>query len=63
MIEEARRALEEGLKCLGPGLTWLRGILSPDGPGRREPSVLQLLIHDAKLELVVLGRRFTLCNR
>jgi putative transposase len=60
MVQEARRALEEGLQRPGPGLTWLRGILSQDGPGRREPSVLQLLIHDGKLELVVLGRRFSL---
>jgi transposase InsO family protein/transposase-like protein len=60
MVEEAQRALEEGLKRSGPGLRWLRGLVSEDGAARRQPSVLQLVVRDGKLELVVLGRRFQL---
>jgi putative transposase len=61
MVEEAQRALLEGLKHAGPGLSWLQGLVSEDGLARRRPAVLQLVIRDdGKLELVVLGRRFTL---
>jgi len=60
MIEEARGALAEGVKKLGPGLSWLKGLVSHDGPALRPPSVLQVAVHDGKLELVVLGRRFQL---
>lgn len=60
MVEEAQRALEEGLRKAGPGLSWLRGLVSHDGPAVRPPAVLQLVLRDGKLELLVLGRRFTL---
>jgi transposase InsO family protein len=60
MVEEAQQALERGLKKMGPGLRWLRGLVSEDGAALRRPSVLQLAIRDGKLELVVLGRRFQL---
>jgi hypothetical protein len=60
MVEEARRAMEKGLEHAGPALTWLRGLVSQDGAALRQPSLLQLVLRDGKLELVVLGRRFTL---
>jgi len=60
MVEEAQRALEKGLEQAGPGLTWLRGLVSQDGPALRRPAVFQLVLRDGKLDLVVLGRRFTL---
>lgn len=60
MVEEAQRALEKGLREAGPGLTWLKGILSQDAGALRQPTILQLIIREGKLELVVLGRRFTL---
>jgi hypothetical protein len=41
-------------------MNWLRGLVSVDGPALREPVILELLLKDGKLELVVLGRRFTL---
>ena len=60
MVEEAQGAMEKGLEHAGPGLTWLRGLVSQDGVALRRPSVLQLVLRDGKIELVVLGRRFTL---
>jgi transposase InsO family protein len=60
MVEEAKRALEEGLEKAGPGLRWLMGLVSEDGPALRRPTVLQLVLREGKLELLVLGRRFTL---
>jgi len=60
MVEEARRALAEGLKAPGAGLRWLRELASEDGVARRQPLLLQLRLHDGKLELVALGRRFIL---
>lgn len=60
MVEEAQRAMEKGLEAAGPGLTWLRGLVSQDGSAIRPPSLLHLVLRDGKLELVVLGRRFTL---
>jgi len=61
MVEEARKALQEGLRQAGPGLSWLKGLVSEDGQARRRPTVLQLVSRDdGKLELVVLGRRLTL---
>jgi putative transposase len=60
MVQEAQQALLEGLKKAGPGLTWLRGLVSQDGPGLRLPSFLQLVLRDGKIELVVLGQRFQL---
>jgi transposase InsO family protein len=60
MVEEARRALEAGLKAAGPTMNWLRGLVSVDGPALREPVILELLLKDGRLELMVLGRRFTL---
>lgn len=60
MVEEAQKALEEGLKKAGPGLTWLKGLVSEDGAALRRPSILQVVLNDGNLELVVLGRRFTL---
>ena len=60
MAQEARRALEEGLKKVGPGLGWLRGLVSEDGAALRRPTILQLLVRGEELELLVLGRRFTL---
>lgn len=60
MVEEAQEALASGLKRIGPGLSWLKGLVSDDGPGLRQPSLLQLALSNGKLELVVLGRRFTL---
>jgi transposase InsO family protein len=58
MVEEARRALEEGLKASGPALSWLGELVAEDGVARRQPLVLQLRLQGGKLELVVLGRRF-----
>jgi len=60
MVEEAQRAMEKGLEHAGPGLTWLRGLVSQDGSALRRPTVFQLVLRDGKLEIVVLGRRFTL---
>jgi transposase InsO family protein len=60
MVAEARQALVKGLKKAGPGLTWLRGLVSQDGPSLRLPTFLQLVLRDGKIELVVLGRRFRL---
>jgi hypothetical protein len=60
MVKEAQQALVEGLKKAGPGLTWLRGLVSQDGPGLRLPTFLQLALRDGKIELVVLGQRFQL---
>lgn len=60
MVKEAQQALLEGLKKAGPGLTWLRGLVSQDGPGLRLPTFLQLVLRDGKIELVVLGQRFQL---
>lgn len=59
MVEEAQRALEKGLEGAGPGLAWLRGLVSEDGAALRQPVILQLLLRDGKLEIVVLGRRFS----
>jgi transposase InsO family protein len=60
MVEEAQRALQKGLENAGPALAWLRGIVSQDGSAFRLPVLLQVLLRDGKLELLVLGRRFTL---
>ena len=60
MVDEARRALETALGVVGPGLEWLKGLVSQDGPALRPPTLIQLLLEDGKLELVVLGRRFSL---
>lgn len=60
MVGEARRALEEGLRKVGPGLGWLGGLVSEDGAAFRRPTILQLVLRGEKLELLVLGRRFTL---
>ncbi|MFQ5505389.1 MAG: IS3 family transposase [Planctomycetota bacterium] len=60
MVEEAERALTEGLETGGPGLRWLGALVSRDGTACRQPTLLQFLLRDGKLELVVLGRRFTL---
>ena len=60
MVEEARRALEKGLEHAGSGLKWLRALLSTDAASLRRPTLLQLVLENEKLELVVLGRRFTL---
>jgi transposase InsO family protein/transposase-like protein len=60
MVEEAQRALEEGLKRAGPGLRWLGGLVSMDGRPWRPPTLLQLVLRDGKIDLVVLGRRLTL---
>jgi putative transposase len=60
MVEEAQRAMEKGLEYAGPGLRWLRGLASQDGSALRRPTVFQLVLRDGKLEIVVLGRRFTL---
>jgi len=59
MVEEAQSALERGLSTAGPGLRWLRGLVNDEGPAARRPCVLQLVVSDGKLELVALGRRFT----
>jgi len=59
LVEEARRAMATRLKTLGSGLRWLRGLVSEDGAALRAPTVLQVVCRDGKLELVVLGRRFT----
>jgi hypothetical protein len=34
--------------------------VSQDGAGARPPTLLQLVVRDGKIELVVLGQRFTL---
>jgi transposase InsO family protein/transposase-like protein len=60
MIEEAKQALQEGLRRLGPGLNWLKGLVSHDGPTLRSPTVLQLVVRQGKLEVAVLGQRFKL---
>jgi putative transposase len=58
MVEEAQQALQKGL--LGAGLTWLKGIVSQDGGALRQPTILQIVLRDGKLEIIVLGKRFTL---
>jgi putative transposase len=58
MVKEAQQALLAGLEKAGPGLSWLRGLVSQDGPGLRLPTVLGLVVRDGKLEVVALGRRF-----
>ena len=60
MVEEARRALEEGLKAATGALSWLGGLASEEGVARRQPLLLQLRLEDGKLELIALGRRFRL---
>jgi transposase InsO family protein len=60
MVEEAQKAMENALGTAGPGLGWLQAIVSQDGASLRQPMMLGLFLHDGKLELVVLGRRFTL---
>jgi len=60
MVEEAQVALERGLSSAGPGLRWLQGLVNDEGTAARRPCVLQLVVSDGKLELVALGRRFTL---
>jgi transposase InsO family protein/transposase-like protein len=60
MVEEAQQAMEKGLEHAGPGLRWLRGLVSQDGAALRRPTVFQLVVKDGKLEIVVLGQRFTL---
>jgi transposase InsO family protein len=60
MVEEAERALHEGLRRAGAGLSWLGGLVSVEGRAWRPPTLLQLVLRDEKIELVVLGRRFTL---
>lgn len=60
MVKEAQQALLTGLAKAGPGLAWLRGLVSQDGAGSRPPTLLQLVVRDGKIELVVLGQRFTL---
>ena len=59
MVEEAQAALERGLSAAGPGLKWLRGLVNAEGPAARRPCLLQLVLSDGKLELLALGRRFT----
>ena len=59
LVEEAQQAMTSRLKTLGPGLQWLHGLVSEDVGARRAPTVLQLVCRDDRLELVVLGRRFT----
>lgn len=58
MVEEAKQALVENLRGLGPGLGWLKELVSHDGPSLRPPTVLELVVGQGKLELVVLGQRF-----
>jgi transposase InsO family protein len=60
MVAEAQQAMTEGLKKAGPGLTWLRQLVSQDGPAMRPPTLLQLVVRDGKVELVALGQRFLL---
>jgi hypothetical protein len=60
MVKEAQQALIKGLAKAGPGLTWLRGLVRHDGTGMRLPTLLQLVLHEGKVELVALGQRFTL---
>jgi putative transposase len=60
MVEVAQQAMERGLEHAGPGLRWLRGLVSQDGSALRRPTVFQLVVREGKLEIVVLGRRFTL---
>ena len=60
LVEEARRAMTTRLKTVGSGLRWLKGLVSEDGAALRAPAVLQFVCRDDKLEVVVLGRRFTL---
>jgi len=60
MVEEARRALEEGLKSPGAALRWIQSLVSDETVARRQPTILQLRLQEGKLELVALGRRFTL---
>jgi putative transposase len=60
LVEEARRAMTTRLKTLGSGLRWLRGLVSEDGAALRAPTVFQVVCRGDKLEMVVLGRRFTL---
>jgi hypothetical protein len=60
MVEEAQQALLKGLQAAGPGLKWLAGIVSQDGSALRQPTILQIVLRDGKLEVVLLGMRFTL---
>ena len=60
MVAEAQQAMIAGLKTAGPGLTWLRHLVSHDGPAMRPPTLLQVVVRDDKIELVVLGQRFRL---
>ena len=60
LVEEAQHAMTTQLKTLGSGLRWLRGLVSEDGAVLRAPTVLQFVCRGDKLEMVVLGRRFTL---
>jgi len=60
MVTEAQKTLTEGLKKAGPGLTWLRKLVSQDGSGMRPPTLLQLILDDGKLQLIALGQRFKL---
>jgi transposase InsO family protein/transposase-like protein len=60
MVKEAQQALLTGLAKAGPGLAWLRGVVSQDTAALRPPTLLQLVVRDGKIELVVLGQRFTL---
>ncbi len=60
MVEEAKQALERGLKSQGPKLSWLGNLVRECGPGVRVPTVLEVVVKEEKLELVVLGRRFVL---
>lgn len=62
MVEEAQRALHSGLKQLGSGLRWLKGLVSHDAAELRKPALLELLVNGGTLELVVLGRRFTIAQ-
>jgi transposase InsO family protein len=60
MVEEAQRALHDGLEKAGAGLRWLQGLVGMDGAALRDPVLLGLVAHDKKLEIVALGRRFTI---
>lgn len=61
MVAEAQQALRNGLEHAGSGLQWLRTLVSTDARSLRHPTLLELVVdEDDKIELVVLGRRFTL---
>jgi hypothetical protein len=60
MVEEAQRALHDGLEKAGAGLRWIQGLVGMDGAALRDPVLLGLVAHDKKLEIVALGRRFTI---